>query len=190
MRDPIPQKVKLPPWESRDKRDVDAMIKWSIAELILLDRDDDVNWVESPDAMPDRFRRALLEKAKTAARNGDPALLRKLYPDIAEFIYAYKRPRGQRKSYRPKGWNAWKDFSLEQALDMAIDDMRLLRTVWRKHYNRWKRRTAPSAEDIVVERYGLADRKRYGLTVDQVHDAIRARSRRSTKARARHRHRI
>jgi hypothetical protein len=169
MRDPTPLDSKqLPPWESHDELDIHAMINWSIGALIALDpHKEDLIWVETPDVA----RRRQLEDAKTAARNGDPTLLRKLYPDIADFIHPHKRNQGLRKSYLPKGWNCWTDGVDKMLLEMAMEDVRLLRTVvWPKHYGRSKRRTQPSAEEIVAVRYGL--------TVDQVHHAIRARSRR------------
>jgi hypothetical protein len=156
------------------------MIDWSIAELILLDRTDEVNW----DISPEVARRARLwqnaERAKIAARNGNPEQLKRLHPELSEFIHSPKRKQGQRKSYRPKCY-VWTDIFREELLEMAIDDVRLLRRViWPKHYDgRSKRRTAPSAEEIVAERYGLI--------ADQIYDAIRARSRRVAKARARRR---
>ena len=150
------------------------MIEWCRFQLHALDHDDDVNWNISSEVA----RRRQLEDEKMAARRGNLEPLRKRYPEIAEFIHAPRRAQGQRRSYLPKNWNVWKDFSHKMQLEMAIDDVRLLRTfIWPKHYGRMKRRVddGPSAEDIVAELYKLDP--------DQIRDAIRARSRRVTKAR-------
>jgi hypothetical protein len=169
--------VKLPPWFARSERDKLWMIEWCHAELVALDNqlhpDSERTWELSPEALRQNWLRQRLERAKAAARDGDVAPLRELYPEIAEFIYPYRRKQGERRSYRKPGWNVWEEYGREGLLDAAIDDVRQLRTkIWPRHYGRSKRRIndGPSAEAIAGELRGLSE--------DEVKAAIKARSRR------------
>jgi hypothetical protein len=165
----------LPPWKATCERERKWMIEWSIAEIIALDnqhqRDDVPQSVWENIPPPSRDER--LKAAKRRARRGDLSPLRRLYPEIAEYIHEPKRVRGQRRPYvmaLQEGENVYSWAHRAQAEGMAVDIVRELREiVWPQHYGRWKRRRddGPSAEEIA----GVF----CGLTADEVRAAIKAR---------------
>jgi hypothetical protein len=149
------------------------MVEWSIAELDGLDaafndaHADDANkdWTPSPEVL----WRGHLEAAKQHARCGNLGPLRKLFPDIAEFIHEPKRVRGQR---RPRRYveDVFLRYARRMAEQRAVESVRQLRgIIWPRHYGRVKRRDGPSAEEIAAIRCGL--------TVDEVRRAMKTSSR-------------
>jgi hypothetical protein len=153
VRDP----TTLPPWECRTEREKREFTEWSIAELILLDQrlhpDDhqQSDYVVPAEVYRRHRQKQKLDRAKAAACDGDLGPLRALYPEIAEFIHEPKRPRGQRRSYRKPGVNVWEKIGAERP-DAAVESVRHLREIWRRHYGRWKRRydDHPTAEEIAA----------------------------------------
>jgi hypothetical protein len=145
------------------------MTEWCIAELDALDAfidglvyDDDAekDWTVYP-KVPDGQR---LESAKQDARRGNLRPLRKLFPEIAEFIHEPKRVRGQRRPYvrDPFGRHA-----RGEAEQRAVDSVHQLRAIiWPRYYGRKKRRDA-LAEEVAATRCGL--------TVEQVRRAMKTR---------------
>jgi hypothetical protein len=160
----------LPPWFARNERDKRWMVEWCHAELVALDwsmHPYELKQGDRPKALDQRLR-----LAKAAARDGDVGPLRRLYPEIVEYIHA-KRKQGERRSYRKPDWCCWEEFGRVALLDAAIDDVHQLRTkIWPRHYGRSRRRIddGPSAEAIAGALHGLSE--------DEVKAAIKARSRR------------
>jgi hypothetical protein len=153
------------------------MIEWCCAELDGLDGfidglidDDDTkkDWTVSPEVLYGER----LERAKQHARRGNLGPLRKLFPEIAEFIHEPKRVRGQRRPYtkRRGGVDGLRRALASLAEQRAVDSVRQLRAIiWPRYYGRWKRRPedGPSAEEIAAVRCGL--------TMDQVQRAMKVR---------------
>jgi hypothetical protein len=168
--------MKLPPWTASSQRDRERFLEWSISQLEALDAEFDAKDSEYPydysayyDWMtsPAELHKERLARAKASALfDGNLKPLRKLYPEIAEFLHEPPRKRGQ---HRPRRNNAvWRQLYM----DLVIDDVRRLREIiWPKHFGKWKRRRndAPSAEAIAAARRGL--------TEDEVIEAIKLRSR-------------
>ncbi len=124
--------------------------------------EDQQDW--GPDPTLEQLRRQRrefdLQLAKSAARDGNPTRLRRMFPEAAEFINPPRRRRGAR--CRRVDW------SLEyERLRSAIDDVYRIRSLWKQHYGRWKR---PDSDDIQAE--AIAG-KRHGLAERQVREAMK-----------------
>jgi hypothetical protein len=173
--------MKLPPWTASSQRDQERFLEWSIGQLEALDAEAELEAQEfeaNADfyaaLSPAELRAAALRDAMRKARYNNLEPLRKLYPEIAQYINEPKRVRGQRRSYTSQKYfaNPFIEVARAYTESWAIQDVRRLReTVWPKFYGRSKRRRddAPSAEAIVAARYGL--------TEDEVRKAIKSNSR-------------
>jgi hypothetical protein len=152
-----PSAPALPPWKATNERERNWMTAWVIDQLDMQDAEDTVRQ-EEVDATRDYYaplpdeeqQRLRFEEAVRRARRGDTGMLRRAYPEIAEFIQPPKRPQGRRRSY-PR-----RDFARYWAR-MIANDVRRVRALWKKRYDgKWKRRNLrPTAEEIVAERHGL-----------------------------------
>lgn len=163
---------KLPPWKARSRRDEAWMIEWSISELDLLaayDAELDSEVTELALKQVKVSRQLLLERAMAKARRGNPEPLRKMYPEIAEFIREPEKVQGQRRPYtRLREDNVFSEHAREMDEYFACKDVDLLRKhIWPQHYGR--RRGGPSAEEIAA--------KHRGMSVEEVKRALKARSR-------------
>jgi hypothetical protein len=148
MRAPDPA---LPPWSATCEREGEWMIEWVQKQLDEAER----NALAADDDRPVSFVTvSKLERAKRLARAGNVGPLRSLYPEIAEFLYPPKLKKGQRRSYR----NETTIFA-RFGLSAVAEDVERIRTLWRQHYGRWKRRASdgPSAEQIAGLRHDLSE---------------------------------
>jgi hypothetical protein len=135
----------LPPWQARNERDRWAMIEFTVAELLhedweLEDQRDPRALLafRSPKPSPERQ----LEQAKVAARHGNLAPLRELFPQIAEFIAEPKRGRGV---HRPPSPLLQYGRNHTYAVTNTVTRVR---RIWRKYYGKWKR---PAGDNLMVE---------------------------------------
>jgi hypothetical protein len=153
----------LPPWQATSERERQQMVEWVIEQLDAQDAEYDMLQYELdkerdyyaplPSVPAAEQRRLRLNKAIQRARNDNVELLRRLYPEIAEFIQPLKRPRGRRRSYPKKVWGRY-------AAGMIVDDVKRVRELWRANYGKWKRHTLrPTAEQIVAVRRGWTEGK-------------------------------
>ena len=173
--------MKLPPWTASSQRDQDRFLEWSIDQLEVLDAEAELEAQEfeaNADfyaaLSPAELRAAALREAKAKAYDDNLEPLRKLYPEIAEYINKRKRVRGERRSYVSQKYRAdpFGEFARAYTKSEAIKDVRRLRKIiWPKFYGRSKRRVddGPSAEAIAAARYGL--------TEDEIQKAIKSNSR-------------
>jgi hypothetical protein len=159
----------LPPWEARSDAQRRAMTEWSIAQLDALDAaldalsdDDAKDWTFPPEVLwRERF-----EAAKQAARRGNLGPLRKLFPELAEFIHEPKRVRGQRRPYVGVR-DVFRRHARREVEQRAVDSVHQLRSIiWPRYYGRKKRRDA-LAEEVAATRCGL--------TVEQMRRAMKTR---------------
>jgi hypothetical protein len=132
----------LPRWESRDARDVRAMTEWVNDQLNLIDADEMRKSLKGENA-PTNYIDWAIDQADNH-RNLQP--LKQAFPSLARFLRLPKRGHGKRgpsRRYDPaKG---------------AAQDVRRIRALWRRHYNKKKRITGPSAEQIAAERWEIED---------------------------------
>jgi hypothetical protein len=153
------ESTALPPWEAVDARGRRAMMEWVIAQLDAQDGEDEMRQDELdaernyhaplPLAEQQRLR---FEEAIRRARGGNVGSLRRLYPEITEFIHPPKRPRGRRRKYPRDNWGRY-------AASMIAADVKRVRELWKANYKgKWKRRgLRPTAEEIVAERRGWTE---------------------------------
>jgi hypothetical protein len=127
---------KLPPWTGDDR----AMLLWLGERLSAISEEEEWREIvrENTNKINDHHDLAI-----KWARHGMIEPLRKLYPDIAEFIHLPKRKRGQRFP------NLFAHLS--PVLRAALDARRI-RALWKKFYpGRRRRRDDKSAEDFAAE---------------------------------------
>lgn len=143
----------LPPWSGNDR----AMYNWCIAMLEAQDwKETDRLWAimnaRSRDPAVHKQYLEWLESEEFAikrAREGDPTLLRKRYPQLAEFLHPAKRPKG-RPATRPVN-------RLMDDRAVALDYLKRIKKLWRTHYGRKKRirEDGITADEIVAEYMGI-----------------------------------
>jgi len=150
----------LPPWHPTNEAEKDWLRRWTNEQFADLDAaweayarttKELVAWCPSIEA---DTRDELIEEAKAQARLGDLEPLRRLYPEILEFLCVPKLKPGQ---HRPVNNN-----DEYYRLRAAIDDVHIVRNIWAKNYNgRWKRpdNDPVTAESIAAGRHGLAAAK-------------------------------
>jgi hypothetical protein len=133
------------------------MIRWVCAELDEMDEadryasinpDGSIKPVAPEHAEKYRAWREAAGLEKLAARHGYPELLRKHYPDLAEFLYAPKLKRGEK----------YQNNSIDN-IDHAVKDVKRVGQIWQKHYGRKNRRrdNPPSAVEIAAKHNGTTE---------------------------------
>jgi hypothetical protein len=154
----LPPPPWKPPWKATCERERDQMVEWVIAQLDAQDAEYHMRQHEL-DAERDYYaplpvaeqQRLQLEEAILKARRGDARQLRKLFPNIAEFIHPPQRRQGKRRTSQKDVWGRY-------AAEMVDDDVKQVRALWKAHYGKWKRRgLRPTAEEIVAERRGWTE---------------------------------
>ena len=138
--------------------DPDRLETWTLQQLEALDMEHD--WfLDEVDERRDwslittsaHTQRAWrLDRAKAAARQGKLNPLRRLYPEIAEFIHAPRRKRGEHRMVVDCGCT-------HERLQLALDDVKRIRRLWRAHFGRVYRSAAPTALSIAARRHGLTE---------------------------------
>jgi hypothetical protein len=96
------------------------------------------------------------------------SLLRKLHPELAEFLNPPKRPKkGDRFAREPYvlGQNAT-EHNKNQILTLAVWDASRIRAIWKKHYVK-RPKGYPSPEELAA--------KRWRVDVEDVHTWKRSR---------------
>jgi hypothetical protein len=152
-------KPQWPPWKANNKKDRQAMIYAVVAELLIEDEHAESQVAQWDGTMaPEVTFGGALYAAKASARRGDLERLRRLLsdidPEIAEFINAPPRVRGQHRP-RPPSWEQME--ANREASDQA-NDVERVRKIWRRNYDgRWKRHASdgPSAEEIVAAYHAI-----------------------------------
>jgi hypothetical protein len=151
----------LPPWQATSERERQQMVEWVIEQLNGQDAEydmlqyalDEERDYYAPLPVEEQCRLRFKEAIRRARRHDDVELLRRLYPEIAEFIHPPKRPRGRRRSYPKDVWGRY-------AADGIVDDVKRVRELWRVNYGKWKRHgLRPTAEQIVAVRRGWTEGK-------------------------------
>jgi hypothetical protein len=166
-----PTSAPLPPWKAVDARGRRLMTDWVLDQLEAQDAEDAIHQ-EELDATRDYYaplpraeqQRLRLKEAIRQGWKNNVGPLRRLYPEIAEFIYPPKRDQGQRRTSQKDMWGRY-------TAHMIADDVKRVRALWKANYDgKWKRRgLRPTAEEIVAERRGW--------TEDEVFAAIKLLSR-------------
>jgi hypothetical protein len=160
--------VKPPPWTGDDE----GMHAFVNAELDELDAADLHNAIPSkPAPWVRRFARWRRERGSAGALRTEPeilggrgwveslamdwndvATLRRLNPQLAQFINLPRPGRGPRKKFIRD------PLSAECRLEEATADVRSIRTIWKKYYSRSNRpRGELTAEKIAAARWGLTE---------------------------------
>jgi hypothetical protein len=150
-----------PPWRPTCKLEVQQLIDWTNArlddadaalELQQQELEAEQDW--GPDPTPEEMRqqhqRLDFDNAKAAARHEDMKPLRKLYPEIAEFINPPTREPSKHR--RKVDWRF-----INYRTRRAIDDVYRIRHIWKRHYKKWKRpdNDPVSAAAIAADRHRL-----------------------------------
>ena len=112
----------LPPWSGDDE----AMYQWCVAMIKAQWEEERANF-SGPIVGPVKYREMI---AIAHARVGDLWLLRRIYPQLAEFLHPPKLPRGKHDRRAPQ-------FVAHKA--QALDTVKRVKALWRKHYRRRKR---------------------------------------------------
>ena len=129
-----------PRWESRHQRDLAAMTWWVNDELNKMDTQELRTNLAGENAVdPSKYLGWAIAQADQD-RNIEP--LRRALPHLARFLQLPKRKRGQRLPRR--GFNPVKG---------AVDDIKRIRNLWKKHYGKIKCTTEPFAESIAADRW-------------------------------------
>jgi hypothetical protein len=152
-------KPQWPPWKANNKKDYQAMIDAVVAELLTEDEHSEVQVARWDGTMaPGVAFAGALYAVKVSARRGDLEPLRRflsdLDPEIAEFINAPLRVRGQR---RPRSL-CWEQLEANREASDQANDVERVRGIWRRKYQgRWKRHASdgPSAEEIVTAYHAI-----------------------------------
>jgi hypothetical protein len=130
-----------PAWTGDDE----AMYRWCFAmlEKELEEKDvHDEEWIRENNAYV---------RACVAFQQGNPAPMRELYPHLAEFIHPPPPQRGQHR--RPE----------TQTKEFALDLVKRVNALWRKHYGRGQRRQSDGIGAIaIVSRYLDLDETKVG----------------------------
>jgi hypothetical protein len=140
---------KLPPWTGDDP----AMLRWlkqrlsAMAVESSLMPNDDATYplLIDPPLSKLNTKNVDLPDAIKLAKLGHIEPLRKLYPDIAEFIHLPKRKRGQRFPNPMAELNPIKQAAL---------DAQRIRALWKKFYSGHRRPRGNSAEDFAARLWG------------------------------------
>jgi hypothetical protein len=148
--------MRRPRFKARDERDRLAFRDYVIGRLHederhLREESEGLLGGSRPPVSSEARRKDELDKAKQLARAGDPEPLRKIVAadmrdtEIAEFIYAPKRARGQRDHVGL----AYREFSKS----IVIDTVRRIRQILREDFGAVKRRAdyGFSVEEIAGE---------------------------------------
>jgi hypothetical protein len=148
-----------PPWKARNAAEQQEMIGAVVAELLIEDEHAEtliMRW-DGTMATEAAFRAALYT-AKASARRGNLEPLRRLLsdldPELAEFINAPPRVRGQR---RPR-LRSWEQRRANAEDSRQARDAERVRAIWRREYRgRWKRHAGdgPSAAEIVAAYHAI-----------------------------------
>lgn len=137
-----------PPWKASNDKERQAMIDAVVAELLIEDEQGE-DLVAQWDGTMEREAafRAKLYTAKTSARIGNLAPLRKLLsridPEIADFINEPPRVRGQRRPQLP----SWEQMQANSEASEMRRNVERVRAIWRRVYKgRWKRHASDGAD--------------------------------------------
>jgi hypothetical protein len=163
---PINGQIAAPRFDTRNKREKDALTAWTIARLHQLDEDAQEGRHHDLLLTPEAHARREYAMAKSSARCGNLEPLRTILvsilgdPEIAKFIAEPHRPRGRRR--RPYMTPTQ---SISRHLkNLAVVTVEQVRQIWRKQYRKWKRHDR-LAEEIAAEYCELR--------VDEVEDALK-----------------
>lgn len=155
----------LPPWVGDDA----AMLRWLDDQLdVLLSEAGAKRRLQRKLPLSIEEQQALFpeqsdEGSIGAAERGDIRPLRRRYPQVARFLHLPKRKRGQRylEADKTKKWNKVLNDPHDARLALAVMDVRHIRTIWQKHFQGKKNRSAhageKSAEWFAAERWGLTE---------------------------------
>jgi hypothetical protein len=144
--------VRAPDDRQKIWNDPQRLKEWTNAALIASGvQDDDIPFENLPRMTAAEWNRQVIDIAKVHARQGRPEGLRKLFPEIAEFIHAPPLARGQR--YKPQS-----DPFRAVALEQALEDVCSIRRIWREHFGKaYAPPHGPTALAIAAERYKLTE---------------------------------
>jgi hypothetical protein len=131
--------ARLEAWTLQQLESLDAVHDWLAGEM-----EERQDW----SSVKTSARAWRLDMAKLAARRDNLTPLRKLYPEIAEFIQAPRRARGQHRVVAD-----WEQKS--HRMQLALEDVQRIRRIWRRHLGKSYRRDDPTAETIAARRHGL-----------------------------------
>jgi hypothetical protein len=137
----------LPPFKARNERERTAMIEW--VHGVLDEYFEEFYYYERLSEAEDECRKRGYTRLETpgaveAARQGDASYLRRLYPEIAEFIHPPRLKRGQKRE-SPGPW------------DHVRETANVIRRIWQARYRKQRRHPddGPSAEEIAAAYHGL-----------------------------------
>jgi hypothetical protein len=138
--------MPLPPWSARNQREKNAMRDWMCDQL------DRVQNAKANRNAPDatEFEWTVKQDALEQAKTGDVRELRRLYPEIADYIHP--NPKDLKRGRRPRRPN------FHDPVLMAKNAVPLIREIWRKRYdNKWRRRPEDGydAYEIAAHYYGV-----------------------------------
>jgi hypothetical protein len=139
--------MKLPPFSARGERDRTAMIEWmhGVLDEYYAEHYYDVVLGEAEaECRRQGYSRLELPGAIKVARHGDVQYLRRLYPEITEFVQPARLARGQRHPQPHR-------------LDHVRATAKLVQRIWLAYYKRHRRRASdgPSAREIAAAYHGV-----------------------------------
>jgi hypothetical protein len=160
----------LPRWKCLNQRDADKLIAWTNARLdekhALLDEEHELSEmliqlrefsnargfipIEGYDYGP--YGPTLppsLEMASEAAKSGNITLLRRIYPELVEYLQPPSHKRGRPPTSKD-GDRVWE----------AVRDVKLIQQIWKEHYDQFYRpkNDKVTAVEIASERNRLTSR--------------------------------
>jgi hypothetical protein len=134
-----------------------ALERWTMDQLDQLDAEQELfsqeleesrrGWERFP--IPGIPFSERVHQAKGRARAGHIEPLRRLYPELAEFLHAPPRKRGQR---RPPKREVWSRFTSRMHAVDADADAKRIRKIWREKLGKTYRRDPPTADEIAARR--------------------------------------
>jgi hypothetical protein len=134
----------LPPWDCRNARDAQAMVKWVIGQI---DRVETISerFKHYAETVFESDERYVTEQAIEQADKGNIEPLRRLFPpELARFLHLPKLKRGKRFPKHGKNDRVGK----------AVADVKLIRALWMTHYGKKNR----PKNDLVTAVQIAADR--------------------------------
>jgi hypothetical protein len=132
---PTNGQIAAPRFDTRNKRERDALAAWTMARLHQFDEDAQEGRRYDLLGTPEWGARTEYAVAKSSARSGNLEALRAFFvsitgdPEIAEFIAEPRRPRGRRRPQKTV-----KPFILRASKYSAVVTVKRVQQIWKRQY--------------------------------------------------------